>query len=167
MGPGQNQQSVVHPFIFLGRHQMTHLWHFVVQKSSQQPLRCVSDYLCVQDWSSILSESVYLSMWCQPLPLPGPAPCPMVPVICVTTGHFVSSLCQISPPPPHSASLTPLLIHLVTSLRPRTCKQLTQSRRKTVRLKIICSDDLWIKNMGGRQLCYISTSIPVILEFIQ
>ena len=40
--------SIVHPFISLSRHQMTHLWHFVVQKSSQQPLRCVSDYLCVQ-----------------------------------------------------------------------------------------------------------------------
>ena len=78
---------------------------------------------------------------------------------------FVSDL-PLSPPQ-YSASLTLLLIHLVTSLRPRTCKQLTQSRRKTVRLKIICSDDLWIKSTGGRWLCYISTSIPVILEFIQ
>ena len=50
------------------------------------------------------AQSVYLSMWCQPLPLPRPPQrcVPMAPVICVTTGHFVSSLCQISLSPPLS-----------------------------------------------------------------
>ena len=76
---------------------------------------------------------------------------------------FVS---DIYPPPHIRPPFNPLLIHLVTSPRPQPCKQLSQSRRKTVRLKIICSDDLWIKSMGGRRLCYISTSISVILEFI-
>ena len=76
---------------------------------------------------------------------------------------FVS---DIYPPPHIRPPFNPLLIHLVTSPRPQPGKQLTQSRRKTVRLKIICSDDLWIKSMGGRRLCYISTSISVILEFI-
>ena len=164
----QNQQSVVHPFISRGRHQMTHLWHFVVQKIITTAIEvCIGLFMC--PLFSLCSS--ICQCWCQPLPNPATAPRPMDPVICVTTGYFVSSLCHISPPPlphfrPPFPPFNPLLIHLVTSPRPRTCKQLTQSRRKTVRLKIICSDDLWIKSMGGRRLCYISSSIPVILEFI-
>ena len=47
MGPGQNQQSVVHPFIFRGRHQMTYLWHFVVQKIITTAIEvCIWLFMC-------------------------------------------------------------------------------------------------------------------------
>ena len=149
----QNQQSVVHPFISRGRHQMTHLWHFVVQKIITTAIEvCIGLFMC--PLFSLCSS--ICQCWCQPLPNPATAPRPMDPVICVTTGYFVSSLCHISPPPlphfrPPFPPFNPLLIHLVTSPRPRTCKQLTQSRRKTVRLKIICSDDLWINKFHVQQ----------------
>ena len=102
------------------------------KKSSQQPLRCVSDYLCVQDWRSILSVRVFVNVMptftftftsAQP-------PQRRVPwsLWFVSPQVTLCHLCVRSPPSPHSASLTPLLIHLVTSMRPQTCKQLTQSR---------------------------------------
>lgn len=136
------------------------------KKSSQQPLRCVSDYLCVQ---CSLSVRVFVNVDANLYPIPPQRRVPWT-LWFVSPQVILCHLCVRYLPPPLSPTfgllLTPLLIHLVTSLRPQTCKQLTQSRRKTVRLKIICSDDLWIKSMGGRRLCYISTSIPVILEFI-
>ena len=97
------------------------------------------------------------------------AVCPMVRVICVTTGYFLSSLCQISSPLLQlSASLTLLLIHLVTSVTAAATDKVTIAPQncQMIENNLFRWWPVDKKYAGGRRLCYISTSIPVILEFI-
>ena len=81
---------------------------------------------------------------------------------------FVS---DILPPLQLSASLTLLLIHLVTSVTAaatdfQTIVTIAPQNCQMIENNLFRWWPVDKKYAGGRRLCYISTSIPVILEFI-